>query len=198
MGRLDIVWSGTKLLDQSQNGHKLVTNDWQDWCLTFITRNTAVNIVMWVTQLSTVDWVCSKTQTLLAALRIQSEPRREFFRFGSRTFVPISWMCKKKTNVQYPTALQKLKLSRWMLDCEWMDYLLSIYDVVIEVLCSTSNAHQTSWNRCETGDQPQNTSTLKQKKIRDGQRLLKVDNVPTNAHFLKVGLICTYLKTVKR
>ena len=27
---------------------------------------------------------------------------------------------------QYPTVLQNQKSFRWMLDCEWMDYLLSI------------------------------------------------------------------------
>ena len=32
-----------------------------------------------------------------------------------------SWMCKKR----YPTALQNLKSFLWM-DCEWMDYLLSL------------------------------------------------------------------------
>ena len=33
------------------------------------------NIVMWVTQLSIVDWVFFKTQTLLATLRIQNQPQ---------------------------------------------------------------------------------------------------------------------------
>ena len=36
--------------------------------------------------------------------------------FGSRTFVQVSWMCKKQTAV-----------SLWMLDCAWIGYLLLIF-----------------------------------------------------------------------
>ena len=42
--------------------------------------------------------------------------------FGSRTLVSISWIRSKR---QYPTVPRSLKSFRWMLDCEWMDYLLS-------------------------------------------------------------------------
>ena len=37
--------------------------------------------------------------------------------FGSRTFVPKSWMCKKQTSVSI--VLQIRKLFRWMLVCGW-------------------------------------------------------------------------------
>ena len=43
--------------------------------------------------------------------------------FGSRTFVPSVGCARSKH--QYPTVLQTLKSFRSMLDCEWMDYLLS-------------------------------------------------------------------------
>ena len=36
---------------------------------------TTDNIAMWVTQLSIVDWIHSKTQVLLATLRTQNQPR---------------------------------------------------------------------------------------------------------------------------
>ena len=32
-----------------------------------------------------------------------------------------------RNNRQYPTVPQNLKLFRWMLECEWMDYLLSTF-----------------------------------------------------------------------
>ena len=36
--------------------------------------------------------------------------------FGSRKFVPTSWMCKKQTSVSHSST-----------ESGWMDYLLSIY-----------------------------------------------------------------------
>ena len=58
------------------------------------------NIVMSATQLSIVDWVHLTTQILLATLRTQNQAGLQILCiFGSRTFVPISWMCKKQTSV---------------------------------------------------------------------------------------------------
>ena len=41
--------------------------------------------------------------------------------FGSRIFIPISWMCK--TQRQYPTVPQNQRSYPWMLVCVWMVYL---------------------------------------------------------------------------
>ena len=46
--------------DQSQNGLRHVTNDWQSWFHMFITQMTIVNIVMWETRHSTADLVISR------------------------------------------------------------------------------------------------------------------------------------------
>ena len=62
------VGQSTSLRDQSQNGLRLVTDAWQGWFLAFITQTNSDNIVMWETRHSIVDWVCFKTQTLLATL----------------------------------------------------------------------------------------------------------------------------------
>ena len=51
----------TSLQDQSQNGLRLATDDWQDWFRTFVTQMTSDSIVIWETRLSIVDLVCSKT-----------------------------------------------------------------------------------------------------------------------------------------
>ena len=52
----------------------------------------------WRTQHSIADLDCSKTQTLMATLRTQNQLQElSCVFFGSRTFVPISWMCKKQT-----------------------------------------------------------------------------------------------------
>ena len=45
--------------------------------------------------------------------------------FGSSTFVPVSWKCKKQTAVSHSS--QNLKSFLWMLDHAWMGYLLSIF-----------------------------------------------------------------------
>ena len=53
------------------------------------------------TRLSIVDWAFSKTQILLATLRTQKSTSGGILCiFGSQTFAPISWMCKKQR--QYP------------------------------------------------------------------------------------------------
>ena len=41
-----------------------VTDVWPDYFLTIITRVNTINVVMWETQLSIVDWGNSKTLTL--------------------------------------------------------------------------------------------------------------------------------------
>ena len=90
----------TNLQEQSQNGVSLATDVWQDWFHTFITHMTTDNIVTWATRLSIVDWVYSKTKTLLATLWIHNQPRRVLCIFGSRTFVPKSLMCKKQRSTE--------------------------------------------------------------------------------------------------
>ena len=58
------------------------------------------HIVMWVTLQNNADWDCFKTLILREILRIQkSTSGGTLFIFGSHTFVPISWMCKKQTAV---------------------------------------------------------------------------------------------------
>ena len=47
--------------------------------------------------------------------------RRSLVYLSKQNISSWSWMCKKR----YPTALQDLKSFLWM-DCEWMDYLLSL------------------------------------------------------------------------
>ena len=75
LGHQTFYGLSTNLQEQLQNGLRLATEDWQDWFRTFITQMTADNIVMWVTRLSIVDWVCFKTRTLLATLRTRSQPQ---------------------------------------------------------------------------------------------------------------------------
>ena len=48
--------------------------------------------------------------------------------FGSHTFVPISWMCKKQTAVSHSSTESEI-ISLWTLDSDWMGCLLWIYGI---------------------------------------------------------------------
>ena len=74
IGRPDILWWVTNLLEQSLNGPELATDAWFVGFHTFITHLICDNIFMWETRLSIVDWVCSKTRALLETLKTQNQP----------------------------------------------------------------------------------------------------------------------------
>ena len=120
----DLTFYG--LHEQSQNGLRHVTDDWQDWFHTFTTQVATDSIVMWVTRLSIVDWVCFRTQTLRATLRTRNQPREESYVYSEAEHLSLS-VGSARNKRQYPTVLQSLKSFLWMLDCAWMEYLLSIF-----------------------------------------------------------------------
>ena len=60
---------------------------------------------MWVILPNNADWDCFKTLILQEILRTQkSTSRGTLCVFGSHTFVPISWMCKKQTAVSHSST----------------------------------------------------------------------------------------------
>ena len=85
-GRPDILWSVNKLA-------RSVTK-WTQSCgrrlarlISYIHVTTA-KFVMWAMRLNIVDWASGGVLCIL----------------GSRTFVPISWMCKKQTSVSHSST----------------------------------------------------------------------------------------------
>ena len=63
------------------------------------------SIFMWETLLSNADWDCFKTLTSREILKIRNPFLAEHCAFfGSHTFVPISWMCKKQTSVSHSST----------------------------------------------------------------------------------------------
>ena len=70
-GRPDILWFVNKLARSVTKWTHACDRRLARLILTFITQMTTDNIVMWATRLSSVDWVYSKTQTLLKILRFQ-------------------------------------------------------------------------------------------------------------------------------
>ena len=124
------------------------------------------SIVLWATRLSIVDWVCSKTSGFAGDLEdSKSTSGGVLCIFGSRTFVPIGWMCEKQTSVSHSSTESEII----SMDYEWMDFIaLDLWDVVIEVLRSTTSTIRpigpASGNWCGTGthssikNQVQNTN----------------------------------------
>ena len=103
--------------------------------------------------------------------------------FGSRTFVPVSWMCKKQTSVPHSsTESEVISLDAGLR----MDVLLALdlWDIVIEVLHSTKdNIQPKHTSHQETGavlDSKTRTQHITRKQKVD--RLSEVDHVPTNTH----------------
>ena len=146
IGRPDILWSFNKLARA-------------------VTKTISDNFVMWETMHSIVDWVCFKTQTLLAILRTQkSTSGGVLCIFGSRTFVLVSWMCKKQTAVSHSSAESEI-ISLYA--GFRMDGLLALdfWDVVIEVLRSSNNnvqpTHKHSGNWCYSSFQNQGPESQK-------------------------------------
>ena len=87
IGRLDILWSANKLAGA-------VTKWTRD-------RRLAL-IVMWVIRHSIVDWDRSKTQNFAGDFEdTKSTSGGTVGILGSRTFVPVSSMCKKQTSVSH-------------------------------------------------------------------------------------------------
>ena len=101
--------------------------------------------------------------------------------FGSRTFVHISWMCKKQTSVSHSsTESEIISLDAGLR----MDGLpaLDLWDLVIEVLGTTQRIPKPN-QACtrETGVKTQSTPKIKQ-VLDQNVDLSNVDQVPSNAH----------------
>ena len=63
------------------------------------------SIVMWVILQSNAGWVCFKIPILREILKIRNPLLEEHCAFfGSPTFVPVSWMCKKQTSVSHSST----------------------------------------------------------------------------------------------
>ena len=109
--------------------------------------------------------------------------------FGSRTFVPTSWMCKKQTSVSHSsTEAEIISLDAGLR----MDGIpaLDLWNLVIEVFhCDQNQPYQTKgfpaqgnlWHHVMIGTRKE--SQTKTPTMRDGSELFHFDNVPSNVRF---------------
>ena len=109
--------------------------------------------------------------------------------FGSQTFVPISWMCKKQTSLSHSSTEAEVISSDAGLRMDGI-HTLDLWDLVIEVFHSQSNQINKSKGQKSQGNLSRNT-TLHMKN----QNLTKhvnvdlnnVDHVSSNARSSQFG-----------
>ena len=135
----DLIFYGqwTNLHDPSQNGPKHVTNAWIDWFLTFIIHVSTNNIALWVKLPNNADKDCFKTLTSQEILKIQSLHQVEHCVFGSHSFVPISWMCKKQTSVSHSSTESEIISLDAGLRLDGIPSL-DLWDLIVSVLGNTT------------------------------------------------------------
>ena len=170
LGRPDILWSVNKLARAvtkwtqacDRRLARLVsdihhTNDFRQYCHV---GNTAQHCRLGLFQ--DADFAGDLEDSKSTSVRV-------FCIFGSRTFVHISWMCKKQTSVSHSsTESEVISLDAGLR----MDGIpaLDLWDVVIEVLHSSNNKKsstpEASGNRSGLKEAAGNCLRMSNKKLR--------------------------------
>ena len=190
-----LSWNACMVCQQTcKSSHKMdATGVWQYWFHTFITQMTTDTIFMWATRLSIVDWVFFRDPDFAGDPEDSiSTSGGVLCIFGSRTYVSISWMCKKQTSVSHSsTESEIISLDAGLR----MDgpLALDLWDAVIEVLRSTNSTKRPI--RVATGNHSSNktmtttpTSVVsgnkdRERSNRDVDQLSHVDYVLTFTFF---------------
>ena len=88
---------------------------------------------MWETQHNNADWDCFKILILQELLKTQNRHQGEILCiFGSRTFVPISWICQKQTSVSHCSTEAEVTSLDAGLRMDGIP-VLDLWDLVIEI-----------------------------------------------------------------
>ena len=137
---------------------------------------------MWEMRLNIFYWSYLKIQTLQRFLKTQNQLQAEFLCiFGSRTYVPISWMCKKQTAVSHSSTESEIIFLDAGLRKDGLP-ALDLWDLVIEALGMTHKIPKPP-QACtqETSVEIQSTHKIKQ-VLDQNVDLTNVDQVPSSAH----------------
>ena len=147
----------------SQNGPELVTNAWH----TFIIHVNSHNIFMWKYSTTLQIRIVSGSRFGQRSGRLKINIRWTLVHFGSHTFVPKSWMCKKQTSVSHSSTEAEFICS--MQFDVWMEFQLLIFWILFKKCfilpkpvqqhqrSSTGKPHQTSTPKTKPGFQPSTT-----------------------------------------
>ena len=100
------------------------------------------SFVLWVILPNNIGWDCFKTPILREMLRIQNLLRVGHCAFfGSHTFVPISWMCKKQTSVSHSSTESEIISLDAGLRLDGIP-ALDFWDLIVAVLGNTNQSHK--------------------------------------------------------
>ena len=144
------------------------------------------SIAMWETLPNNADWDCFKTPILQEIWRIQNLLRVEHCAFfGSHTFVPISWMCKKQTSVSHSSTESEIISLDAGLRLDGTPALDS-WDLIVLVLGNTTQNHDRTVKLVVCRDK---------NHVRHQSRgmlnvLNNVDSVPSNVQFFRIKKLC--------
>ena len=92
---------------------------------------------MWVILQNNADWDCVKTLILQEILRTQNPLLEEHCVFGSHTYVPISWMCKKQTSVSHSSTESEIISLDAGLRLDGFP-AIDLWDLIVAVLGNTN------------------------------------------------------------
>ena len=102
------------------------------------------NIVMWEILPNNADWDCFKTLTSHGDLEdSKSTSGGTLCIFGSHTFVPISWMCKKQTAVSHSSTESEIISLDTGLRLDGLP-ALELWDLIVSVLENVSRVSDRS------------------------------------------------------
>ena len=128
---------------------------------------------MWLTLPNNADWDCFRTLISREILKIRNPLLEEHCAFfGSHTFVPISWMCKKQTSVSHSsTESEIISLDTGLR----LDGLLApeLWDPIVSVLGNVSRVSDGS-------GQPDNDVHKHHKSHKKIDVIKDIDSVPSN------------------
>ena len=137
------------------------------------------------------DWDCFKTPTLQEILRTQNlTSSGALCIFGSRTFVPISWVCKKQTSVSHSSTESEIISLDAGLRLDGTP-ALDLWDLIVTVLHGNTNQ-----SKQVQGDL---STSLTRKKIPGMiDDLNNVDFVSSNANSSRKDAMLYIFETTKQ
>ena len=136
----DLIFYGqwTNLHDRLRNGPEPVTNAWIDWFHIFIIRVNTNKIVMLVILQNSADRDLFQESGFAGDLEdSKSISGGTLCVFGSHTFVPISWMCKKQTSVSHSSTESEIISLDAGLRLDGIP-ALDLWDLIVLVLGNTT------------------------------------------------------------
>ena len=157
------------------------------------------NIVMWVILLNNADWDCFKTPIFAGDLEdSKSTSGGTLCVFGSHTFVPISWMCKKQTSVPHSSTESEII----SLDAGFrLDGIpaLDLWHLIVAVLGNTNQSYKAWGDLCSNQREIRSTPHTIQKRKPSQGVINDLHNIdfffPRTSILLGRKLCCMCLKT---